>query len=95
MEGLVGLIHVLTSPFILNSSKKYIMKSHNSSSKNMLQLYFVCELCSVGKQKFDRKIHLISFCFYIVKGWRDTPMNLIWFLEEPVRNSLLKYHVIR
>ena len=78
MEGMIGLIHVLTRRFITNNYKIGILKSHNSISKNMLKLCFVCELCSVRKtanQQF--RFYQINFCLYIVKGWRDTPMNLI------------------
>ena len=84
MEGIMGLILVVTSPFISNHSKKCIMKSQNSSSKNMLKVCFVCELCSVDTQQINKQIHKISFCFYIVKGLRDATMNLILLLEEPV-----------
>ena len=95
MEGMMGCILVLTKQFIPNNSNKCIMKSHNSSSKNPLKLCFVCELCSVTKQIFDRKIHQIRFCFYIVKGWRESPINIILFLEEPLGKNISIYHVIR
>ena len=132
MEGLVGLIHVLTSPFILNSSKKYIMKYQKNSSKNTPKLCFVsdglicvltrqfitnnakkcimkskksiskntpnicfvCELVSVEKQQINKQIHQISFCFYIVKDWMGAPINIIWFLEEPVSKSLYTSNAI-
>ena len=35
------------------------------------------------------------FSFYIVKGWRDAPINLALLLEEPLGKSFNTYHVIR
>ena len=95
MEGMMGLILVYIRRFITNNSKKCIMKSQNMSSKNAFKLCFVWEFCSVDKQQIDRQIHQIRFCFYIVKGLRDAPKNLILLLEEPVSNSLFTSHVIR
>ena len=95
MEGMMGMILILTRQFILNNSKKCIMKSQNSSSKNTIKICLVCELHSVEKHNIDRQIHQISFCFYFVKGWIDTLNSIIWFLEEPVRKTLSKSHVIR
>ena len=94
-KRMMGWILVLTRRFIPNHSKKCFMKFHNRRSNNMLKLCFVCELCSVNKQKIEKLIHQIRFCFYIVKGCMDAPKSLIWLLEEPVSKSLSTSHVIR
>ena len=43
----------------------------------------------------DKQLHLLSLCLYIIEGWRNTPVNLIWNLEEPVCKIIYTYHVIR
>ena len=44
IEGMMGWILLLTWRFILDNSKKWSMKYHNSSSKNTLKL-FLCVMC--------------------------------------------------
>ena len=95
MKGMMGLILVLTRRFITHNSKKDIMKSHKSSSKNTLILYFLCELCSVGKHQMNKQINQIMFCFNTVKSWRDSPINTIWLLEEAGGKSISTSRVIR
>ena len=94
VEGIVCWILVLTRRFIPNNRKKCFMKYQNRSSKNPLKRFVVRYCCFVGKQRIDRQIQLLRFCFYILNGWRDTPTNLIWNLEESVGKSLSIFFVI-
>ena len=57
--------------------------------------FFLCVSCVLWKNRESEKIHQIRFCFYIVKGWSESPINIILFMEEPVIKSLSTSHVIR
>ena len=80
MEGIMGWILVLTRRFIPHNTKNRFFKSENISSKNPLKLLFACDFCFVDIQRFDKRMIQINFCFYIIKGWRDAPVNIIWFI---------------
>ena len=51
---MIGWILVLIRRFIPSNPNKYIVISQNSISKNTLKLFFVCELCSVEKQRIRK-----------------------------------------
>ena len=72
IEGIMGWILVLTIWFIPKNSKKYFMKYQNNSIINPLQLRVGHDPCFIEKLIIDKHLHLIMFCLYIVKGWRDT-----------------------
>ena len=69
-EGMMVWILVITRRFIPNNTNKWFMKYHNRSGKKMLQVRVVHDTCFLGKQRIDKKLHLIRFYLYIVKGWR-------------------------
>ena len=94
IEYMMGLILVLTKRFIPNDTNKCFVKYQNIISKNTLKP-FLCDLYFVDKQIFDKQIDQIRFYFYIVKGWMDNPINLIWNLEEPVGKIFSTSCVIR
>ena len=95
VEGMMGCILILTWRFIPNHFKKWSMKYQNTSSKNTLKPCFVCDVCSVEKQRINKQVHQLGFCFYIVKAWKGAPINLMWLLKEPVGKSLSTSHVVR
>ena len=42
----------------------------------------------------DKQLHLLGLCLYIIKGWRNNSINIIWELEEPVCKSISAYNSI-
>ena len=94
IKGMMGWVPILTRRLIPNNTKKFFMKYHNRSSKNPFQLRVVHDPYLMNKQIIDRQLQLLWFCLYIVKGWRDTPVNLIWNLEDPVGKVLYTSCVI-
>ena len=64
MEGMMGLIHVLTRQFISNNFTKDITKYKSSSKNNTLKVCFVHELVSVEKQQINKQNHQISFYYF-------------------------------
>ena len=77
MEGIMGWILVLTRRFIPNNTKKWWMKHKERIRKKPLQLHVVYDPYFVDKQIIDKQLQLIRFCLYIIKGYRNTPINLI------------------
>ena len=64
MEGMMGLIHVLTRRFISNNFTKDITKYKSISRKNTLKGCFVHELVSVEKQQINKQNQQSSFYYF-------------------------------
>ena len=95
MEEMMGRILVLNRRFITNSTKKCFIGSQNRSRNNPLQLCVACDCCFLDKKIINKQLHLLMLYLHIVKGCRDTPINIIWKIENPVGKSLSTYHGIK
>ena len=80
IEVIMGWFFVLNKKLITNNINKHFMKYKNIIGNNPLHLCVIFDNYFVDKHRINKKLHLLMFCLYIVKGWRDSHINNIWNL---------------
>ena len=72
VEGMMGWMLVLTRRFILNNTKKFVIKYHNRSSKNPINLF--CVSCLLWKNRDStKKCTKFGYVFILSRFGGTTP----------------------